>query len=250
MKKFYFIDKDYQNESLNNLAKRIAEYNAAELLSFGYDEFAVVSSPPAGAEHHEIGKLSLRPSVPFTVNDIYIINDLFNYNVFFEKNTSKRIETPNNLKGTFDCLVSLAAGDMVENNPVDIGLQGNNHYVIDISPTAIHKSMGIYKDRRHQYTQLDIFNKDAVSDFLKTCQGTRGMFVITNCFMYIVNALLYDVSLRLQFQNQLIRQLADDKIEWYVNIISADGISYSCVKASDIVDKKLDERFRSLPWIK
>jgi hypothetical protein len=249
MKKFYFVDKDYQNESLNNMAKRITEYNAAEIIN-KYD-FNFTNLPPNNSEWHEIGKIFMKPDLPFIVTDLYIVNDIFNYNVFFEKNTSSRIVIPENLYGTFDCLVSLAAGDMIKNNPLDIGLVGENHYIIDISPTALHKIIGLnlYKETRDQFINLDIFNENAIDKFLNSCKGTRGFFDISNCFMYIVNSLIYDVKLRLKMQNILIDRLANDKIEWYVNINSADGIFYPCVKASDIVNKKLDTRFEVFPWI-
>jgi hypothetical protein len=55
--------------------------------------------------------------------------------------------------------------------------------------------------------KLDIFNEVAVDNFLSKCEGTRGFFVISNCFMYIVNSLIYDVNLRLKIQNQFIKQL-------------------------------------------
>jgi hypothetical protein len=140
---------------------------------------------------------------------------------------------------------------VIENNPLDIGLVGENHYVIDISPTALHKMLGLnlYKETREQFINLDIFNKHAVDEFLNNCKGTRGFFAISNCFMYIVNSLIYDVNIRLKIQNTLIERLASDKIEWYVTINSADGIFYPCVKASDIVNKKLDNRFGVFPWI-
>ena len=248
MKNFYFVNKDYGNESLNNLARRVAEYNMAELVINEYN-VSVVDVAPEGSENQEIGKLSLRPNVPYTVNDLYIINDIFNYNLFFEKNTSGRLEIPDDLKGTFDCLVSLAAGDSIINNPVDIDLKGE-HHIIDISPTAIHKTMGIYKENNSKFTQLDIFNDEAVDRFLEQCTGTRGFFVISNCYMYIVNALIYDVNLRLEMQNKFLTKLANDKIEWYVNVVSADGIFYPCVKAQDLTNKKLDSRYEVFPWIK
>ena len=249
MKKFYFVNKDYQNESLNNLAKRVAEYNMAELLMNNY-EVSFVDVAPGDSEHQEIGKLSLRPNVPYTVLDLFVLNDIFNYNIYFEKNTSGRVEVPDELKGTFDCLVSLAAGDSVINTPKDIGLTNSNHRIIDISPTAIHKTMGLYKENVYKFTELDIFNDVAVDEFLASCTGTRGFFVVSNCFVYIINSLIYDVNLRLETQNKFLTKLAQDKIEWYVNIVSADGIFYSCVKAADLVDKKLDPRYEIFQWIK
>jgi hypothetical protein len=51
-------------------------------------------------------------------------------------------------------------------------------------------------------------------------------------------------------QNEFIAILAHDKIDWYVTMFTADGTYYPCVRAKDIQDKKLDERFKILPWIK
>ena len=251
MKKFHFVDKDYGNESLNNLARRVAEYNVGEIINEYEFDFLNISSN--NGENHEIGKIFIQKEIPYTVEDLDIVNDIFNYNVYFEKNTGNRIKVPTELFGTFDCLVSLAAGNMIYNDPKDIGLTSKNHYIIDISPIALHKtlaSIGVHKENTTQFIQLDIFNEKAVNNFLSKCKGTKGFFVISNCFIYIINSLIYDVNLRLKMQNKLINQLANDKIEWYVSIKSADGISYCCVKASELVDKVIDERFKVFPWIK
>jgi hypothetical protein len=244
MKKIYWISKDYNNESLNNLARRVTEYNTADLLSSGYEVY--FGNPPGSEESRHTGIILTDPFI--TVEDIYIVNDIFNHNVYFEQNNENRLQIPKDLYGTFDCLISLAAGEMIKNNPIDIGLDGN-HYVVDISPTALHKSVGIYKNTQTEFTQLDIFNINAVKEFIKNCKGTKGFFSVSNCFMYIVNSLLYDVNIRLRIQNEFVDVLANDKIDWYVSMRSADGINYRCVRAKDIQNKKLDERFNVLPWI-
>jgi len=252
MKKFYWVEKDYNNRSLNGLAQRLAEYFTADLF---LEEYTVeyTTEIPTDAEYAMIGQAGIsakarEKNFSFLVSDTYLINDIFNYNIYFPQNTEKLDIAPE-MKGTFDCLVSLGAGEMIGTNPIDIGLTTDNHYVIDISPTAIYKSMGLYKDTVTSFIQLDIFNCDAVKNFLSTCNGTRGFFVVSNCFRYIISSLLYDVELRLKMQNDFINILANDKIDWYVTIFTADGTYYSCVRAKDIQDKKLDERFKVLPWI-
>jgi hypothetical protein len=255
MKKFYWIDKDYQNESLNNLAKRVVEYNTANLISYGFEITYSKEIPADGSPYAEVGKIEVSDQADekgfdHSVADVNVINDIFNYNLYFVNNTEDPLMIKDELKGTFDCLVSLAAGDMIERNPEIIGLIGSNHYVIDISPTAIHKSMNLYKDLPTGFIQVDIFNTDAVKEFLKTCKGTKGFFVVSNCFCYIVNSLLYDVNLRLKIQNEFIDILANDKIEWYVSMFSADGTYYHCDRAIDIQNKILDKNFKELPWIK
>jgi hypothetical protein len=253
MKTFYWVEKDYCNRSLNGLAQRLAEYFTADLLLADY-HVGYLAEIPVDSEYAMIGQVGIsakarEKNFGFLVSDTHLINDIFNYNIYFPQNTEKLDITPE-LKGTFDCLVSLGAGEMIETNPIDVGLTTDNHYVIDISPTAIHKSMGLYKDTVTNFTQLDIFNCSAVKRFLSTCEGTRGFFVVSNCFRYIINSLLYDVELRLQMQNEFIEILANDKIDWYVTMFTADGTYYSCVRAKDIQNKKLDERFKILPWIK
>lgn len=255
MKSFYWIDKDYGNESLNNLAKRLVEYNTSDLVVEGYDIVYSDTVPNDGSPYSEIGKIEISPQAVekgfnYTVSDVNIINDIFNYNLYFVNNTEGRLRVDQDLYGTFDCLVSLAAGDMLKHNPQDIGLKENNHYVIDISPTAIHKTMNLYKDLSSNFIQLDIFDPRAVTEFLKGCKGTRGFFVVSNCFCYIVNSLLYDVKLRLKLQNQFIEILANDKIEWYVSIFTADGTRHHCVRAKDIRNQQLNKKFEALPWIK
>ena len=243
---FYLVEKDYGNESLNNMARRVAEYNLAELTKDNHRVYYTNTEPTDGSKFQELGQIVSQ--LPYTVKDVHIVNDIFNYNLYFEKNTEFRLSVGDNF-GTFDCLVSLASGTAPENNPKDVGLKGN-HYVVDISPTALHKTLGLYKHIRADFKQLDIFNLDSVKEFLSSCEGTKGMFVVSNCFMYIVNSLLYDVNLRLQIQNKFIDVLANDKIEWYVSMVGADGTNYDCARAKDITNKTIDKRFGVLPWIK
>jgi hypothetical protein len=237
---------------LNSLAQRLAEYFTADLLLADY-HVGYLTEIPADSEYAMVGQVGISAKAKeknfgFFVSDTHLINDIFNYNIYFPQNTEK-LDIDPALKGTFDCLVSLAAGEMIQTNPIDVGLTTDNHYVIDISPTAIHKSMDLYKDTVTNFTQLDIFNCEAVKSFLSTCNGTKGFFVVSNCFRYIINSLLYDVELRLKMQNEFIKILANDKIDWYVTMFTADGTYYSCVRAKEIQDKQLDERFKVLPWI-
>jgi hypothetical protein len=230
------------------MAKSITEYNTAFLLNKWYEVFYCANGAESHLEQAEVGSLFPTTDLDYTVKDIHIVNDIFNFNAYFTKNTEDRIQVPGEHYKTFDCLVSLAAGDKVDKNPIDIGLLEDNHYVVDISPTAIHKSMGIYKEIS-SYTQLDIFNDYELKKFLSTCKGTKGFFVVSNCFLYCVSALIYDVKLRLEMQNKFIEILANDKIDWYVEMDSADGEFFDCVRAKDIQNKKLDKRFKALPWI-
>ena len=244
MKKFCWLSKDYHNNGINELAKRLTEYQTADLLGSGYTDILYSDVPIDPAIKQEtIGKLLL----DYTVADSHIVNDIFNFNLYFTKNTESQIDCGSH-RGSFDCLVSLASGNMIETNPIDVGLTTHNHYVIDISPTAIHKSALIYKEIS-EFTQLDIFNITAVKEFLSTCHGTKGFFVVSNCFCYIVSSLIHDVKLRLEMQNKFIDILANDKIDWYVKMLSADGKFYECIQAKKIVNQQLDERFKVLPWI-
>jgi hypothetical protein len=247
-REFFWIHRDYNNRSLNQLAQSVTEYNTALLLNKGYDVAYCYNTPDDHLESAEIGTLFPNTESALTVEAVYAVNDIFNFNLYFSQNTEDRISVPDEHLNTFDCLVSLAAGNKIENNPIDIGLTSSNHYVIDISPTAIHKSNEIYK-HISSYTQVDIFNTDALKQFLSSCKGTKGFFVASNCFLYMVNSLIYDVKLRLKMQNQFIEILANDKIDWYVEIDSADGKFFNCARAKDICNKELNEKFKALPWI-
>ena len=102
MKKFYWIHKDYQNESLNNLARRLVEYNTADLLSNGYDVFYTDTIPTDGSEYEYAGKLAVGNfSMAYSVADIPVINDIFNYNLYFPTNTQDPLRIPVDVKGTF-----------------------------------------------------------------------------------------------------------------------------------------------------
>ena len=255
--KFYWVNHDYHNDSLNSLAKRITEFHTGSLYSSDI-EIHYTDAAPEGELNTTIGilflslgdssKKDMQDVLRHTVKDVHIINNMMNFNIYFEYNTEDRIKVPEQHVATFDCLVSLAAGEKVKQNPIDIGLTNNNHHVIDISPTAIHKSLGLYRETS-SYTQLDIFNTSAVKAFLETCSGTKGFFVVSNCFMYYPTSLLYDVKVRLDIQNKFIETLANDKIDWYVDMISADGEIYECASVKDIRNKQLNEKFKVLPWI-
>lgn len=252
MKKFYWVHKDYKNDGLNSLARRVTEHNTADLLLSNREVHYRYELPDDDTECRDVGLIQLcepQSKFPYTVQDVHVVNDIFNYNLYFKNNTEPDIEIPDKLKGTFDCLVSLAAGQMIEINSKETEIYNGNHYVIDISPTAIHKTMGLYKDNVSDFQQLDIFNTDAVKDFLRSCKGTKGLFHVSNCFNYIVNSLIYDVNYRLEIQNRFIDALVEDKKEWYVSMYSADGTFYQCVNAEEVMNKKLDERFGVLPWI-
>lgn len=250
MKKFCWIEKDYQNTSLNNLAQRVTEYFTGDLLLDGY-EVHYSKEPIDDAENYPVGKIGISPKAAslgfdYTVADLHVVNELFNLNLYFPMNTEKRLDVKEHY-GTFDCLVSLAAGDMIKNNPVDIGFSGE-HYVIDISSTAITETMKLYK-HTSGYTQVDLFNLSSVEKFLASCKGTKGLFVVSNCFHYIVSSLVYDVELRLKAQNDLMKLLANDKIEWYVSMLTADGEYISCAAAKDLQNKTLNKGYSVLPWI-
>lgn len=255
MKKFYWVDKDYQNESLNNLARRMVEYNTAELISDGFEIVYSSEVPTDGSPYGEFGRLEItkkaeEKSFHYSVRDLHIINDIFNYDLYFKNNNENELKIPGELVGSFDCLVSLASGDMIERNPQKAGLKNGNHYVIDISPTAIHQSMNLYKNINKEFIQVDIFDIDSLKRFLDSCKGTKGLFVVSNCFCYMINSLIYDVNLRLEMQNKFVEVLANDKIEWYVSMFTADGTYYRCDLAKNIQNKKLDKKFEALPWIK
>ena len=241
--KICWLAKDYQNDSLNTLAKRVTEFHTAMLLNDNFD--VEYSCEKTTDTQIEIGKLFLDKE--YTVNDLHVVNDILNFNVYYDQNTEVSTVVNTQHYGTFDCLVSLAAGNKPNDTPKNIGLTTNNHYIIDISPTAIHKSFGIHKDIS-SFTQLDIFNIQAVKEFLASCSGTKGLFVVSNCFVYYPSCLIYDVKLRLQAQEQFINALANDKIDWYVEMVAADGTGYGCVNAKD-VRSNLDTRFGVLPWI-
>jgi len=249
------LHKEFDNDSLECLSRRVTEHNTADLLLENKEVFYSYDDPGELGEYREIGLIQLcepQSKFPYTIEDVSVVNDIFNYNLYFQNNTEPTIQIPSELEGTFDILISLAAGDMPITNSegIEFDESKGTHYIIDISPTAIHKTMGLYKKLNTKFQQLDIFNMYAFESFLSSCEGNKGFINVSNCFNYIVNALIYDVNYRLKIQNDFIEVLANDNKEWYVTMYSADGTHYQCVKAEDIRNKKLDERFKVLPWIK
>ena len=59
---------------------------------------------------------------------------------------------------------------------------------------------------------------------------------------------MFDAKVRLKKQNELISLLAQDKIKWYVDMITVNG-TYVQTLASELVDMTLDDKFKVLPWI-
>lgn len=237
--KFNWVEHDYNNNSINNLSRNITEFNTAMMFSKG------IEVTYNNGDGHKIGTL-FPNQAPFTVDDTHIVNKILNYNIYFKTNTEDRVNVPDNHYGTFDTLVSLASGDKSETTISDIGLNGKQ-YIIDISPTAIHESV-IHKNKS-QHVQVDLFDSDSVRKFLNNINGNKGLFIVSNCFLYIISSLVYDTKKRYQLQNEFLKILANDKIDWYVEILTVDGKYFNCVRAKDLIDIGIDKRMGILPWI-
>jgi hypothetical protein len=251
MNTFTWIHKNYDNRSLNNLSKNITEYNTTMLLNRGFKVDFSNIIPKIGKYAVEGTLFVDTPLDYYTVEDIGVVNFLSDHNVYFKHNTEEIIDVGSH-KGTYDCLVSLAAGT----SPIDLAEcigPVNKHYIVDISTTAIKETNSYFNEffvkERTQFTQLDFFNLDNVEQFLKTVEGKKGLIIISNCFCYAPTSLLYDTKLRLEQQNKLMQMLANDKIEWYVDILTADGLTYRNVLAKDLIDQQLDKRLEIIPWI-
>lgn len=248
---FTWVVKDYNNRSLNNLSKNITEYNTTMLLNKGFNvQFA--DSVPTKGKYAAYGTLFADTPIDYyTVEDIKVVNFLSEHDVYFKHNTEEIIEIGSH-KGTYDCLVSLAAG----NSPVKLINQigeVKKHYIVDISTTAIKETTQYFNEffikEKTEFEQLDFFNLDNVKQFLSKINGSKGLIIISNCFCYAPTSLLYDTKLRLKHQNALMELLANDKIEWYVDILTADGITYRNILAKDLVNQKIDKRLNIIPWI-
>lgn len=251
MKKFIWIEKDYNNRSLNNLAKNITEYNTAMLLNRGF-EVEYETKVSADDDHAVVGTLFANsPLSAYTVEDLEVINMLSDFNIYFKHNTEDLFDIGEH-KGTYDCLVSLAAGDISTKLPDHIG-GVDNHYIVDISSTAIKNSNKYFKNFFEKevtnFQQLDFFNTANVKDFLSNISGTKGLFIVSNCFCYAPTSLFYDTEVRLKKQNEFINLLVDDKIDWYVDIVTADGATFRNIAARDLLDYKMTNKLKVLPWI-
>lgn len=249
--KFTWVSKDYGNRSLDNLSKNITEYNTTMLLTKGFDiQFA--DSAPVEGKHAVYGTLFVdTPIDHYTVKDIKVVNFLSEHNVYFKHNTEEIIDVGHH-KGTYDCLVSLAAGaspiELIDRiDPI------KKHYIVDISTTAIKETNSYFKElfikEKTEFEQLDFFNLDNVKQFLSKLEGSKGLIIISNCFCYAPTSLLYDTKLRLKHQNDLMDVLANDKIEWYVDILTADGITHRNVLAKDLVNQSMNKQLNIIPWI-
>lgn len=220
---------DYNNNSLNSIARNIAEYHTAHALKVKYSTTKGVP----------LGTIFLDDK--HTVENTSVLNSILNYNVYFKKNT----EVP--LKTTFDpdCIVALASGDTPSQ------LSTKHTYVIDISPKALEATKEKYNidvAKSYNYDQVDLFDIPAVKTFLTKCQGNVGLFCLSNVFLYFPNCVMFDAKVRLKKQNELISLLAQDKIKWYVDMITVNG-TYVQTLASELVDMTLDDKFKVLPWI-
>jgi hypothetical protein len=240
-KDFFWIHKDYGNESLNNIAKRLVEYHTAYLIRdfnvhYVYEEAGYLHSAP-------VGKIFL--DKPYTVSDSEIINSLMNYNVYFKSNTEDPIDLKNPIEG-LNFIVSLAAGGDFK----DDYLRSLQRYIIDISPRAIEKSQSFLDVPTTNFYQLDIFNQTQVNEFLKIIDGDVGLIHVSNCFLYIPNCILFDIYYRLGKQNQFLDCLRADSREWYVNMCSANGEEFYNMNVNDFPNSTIDDRFKVLPWIK
>jgi hypothetical protein len=251
MNTFTWIHKTYNNRSLDNLSKNITEYNTIMLLNRGFNvEFS--DTIPTNGKYSVEGTLFVdTPLDYYTVEHLGVVNFLSDHNVYFKHNTEDLIDVGAH-KDSYNCLVSLAAGT----SPVDllerVG-KVERHYIVDISTTAIKETNSYFNEffvkERTEFSQLDFFNLENVKQFLETVEGKKGLIIISNCFCYAPTSLLYDTKLRLEKQNELMQLLATDKIEWYVDILTADGLTYRNVLARDLINQQLDKRLEIIPWI-
>jgi len=250
-KSFLWKKRDYNNRSLNSLSKNITEYNTAELFYNKYKVFYEHSPYNDCLSADEGTILPLTELDYYTVADIEVTNFLSDYNIYMNQNTEPLISGIDEFIGKFDCLVTTASGNLPELLPDKIGLKGN-HYIVDISSEAIkqsHKHFSMLEKEVTKWEQLDFFNTKNVVDFLKTVNGNVGLFMVSNSFCYIQTSLLYDIKLRLQYQNNFIHALINDKIEWFVDIMTVNGQYFKCVPAVELANYQLSKDFMVLPWI-
>jgi len=226
MSKFTWKYKDYKNDSLNSIARNITEFHTAILSDVDY---STTKGTP-------IGTIFLDDE--YTVEDTSVLNSLLNYNIYFKKNTEDRIVT--DIKP--DCAVVLASGEKA--NQID----AEHKYIIDISPRALEKTKDFLDLPTSNYYQVDLFDTEQVSKFLKGCKGETGIFCVSNVFLYLPNCIMFDSKARLKKQNELMKLLSQDKINWYVDIVTVNG-TYIQAPAKQLVDISLDEKFKVLPWI-
>jgi len=229
MNKITWKHIDYNNDSLNSIARNIAEYHTAHALKVKYSTTKGVP----------LGTIFLDDK--HTVENISVLNSILNYNVYFKKNTEVPLKTIFNP----DCIVALASGDTPSQ------LSAKHTYVIDISPKALEATKEKYNidvAKSYNYDQVDLFDIPAVKTFLTKCQGNVGLFCLSNVFLYFPNCVMFDAKVRLKKQNELISLLAQDKIKWYVDMITVNG-TYVQTLASELVDMTLDDKFKVLPWI-
>jgi len=229
MNKITWKHIDYNNDSLNSIARNIAEYHTAHALKVKYSTTKGVP----------LGTIFLDDK--HTVENISVLNSILNYNVYFKKNTEVPLKTIIDP----DCVVALASGDTPSQ------LLAKHTYVIDISPMALEKTKEKYNidvAKSYNYNQVDLFDILAVKKFLKKCQGNVGLFCLSNVFLYFPNCIMFDAKARLKKQNELISLLAQDKIKWHVDMVTVNG-TYIQTLASELVDMTLDDKFKVLPWI-
>ena len=141
---FTWVPKDYNNRSLDNLSKNITEYNTTMLLTKGFNvQFA--DCVPKEGKHAVYGTLFVDTPIDYyTVEDIHVVNFLSEHNVYFKHNTEDIINVGHH-KGTYDCLVSLAAGA----SPIELLNEVNpikKHYIVDISTTAIKETTSYFNE--------------------------------------------------------------------------------------------------------
>lgn len=237
--RFYWIHKDYSNPSLNYISQRLVEFHTAGLIQL-YDVEYVFDNNEF-ENFAEVGRIFLNKD--YTVQDLHILNSIMNYNVYFKINTEPDIELKEDIP-LLDCFVSMASGEVKNKKLLNL-----NRYIIDISPRALEFTKDFLSIPESNFFKLDVFDKEQVKNFLSTVKGKVGLMYISNCFLYIPNCMLYDINLRIKKQNEFLTVLKNDKIRWYVNMVSANGETFSNVDVNSIPEIVLDDRFKALPWL-
>ena len=116
MNKIVWKHIDYNNDSLNSIARNITEYHTAHALTVKY---STTKGVPIGTIFLDVPRTKQN-----TVENISALNSILNYNVYFKENTEVPLKTIIDP----DCVVALASGDTPSQ------LLAKHTYVIDISP--------------------------------------------------------------------------------------------------------------------
>jgi len=224
----------------------------------------------------------------YDVDCLHEINRLTNLQIHFIKNTEDDIPIKKEFEDFFDCCICLSSGLNIFTIPNILKMPlGSKVIIADISKHSLKINKDILNkwndsndidlliqsliqndnnilfekninlntdnfkkriDLKYEFVELNFFNLDAVKRLVDNLDSKKIFWNLSNCFNYIPTALIFDINTRYKIQQDFFNILNDSGKDFYVECTLADGHYQPITHVRNLLNYKIDNRFKILPW--